>query len=378
MSAAEPTLPTGAGAAPEAPHVRVETRRNLGIVTLNRPRALNALSLSMLRDITAALLAWRDDAAIAAVLLRGQSAPGRTVAFCAGGDIRYFHLAALAGDPTLEDFFTEEYQLNHLIHHYPKPVIGLMDGLVMGGGMGITQGARLRVVTERSQLAMPETQIGLFPDVGGGHFLSRCPGAVGEYLALTGQSIGAADAIGWGLADVYIPSDQLPALVESLGDQPMSNAAQVQAAVSARAQTLPAPKLAVYRADIDRHFFQPSVLGIVRSLETDKSEWAATTLATLRKRSPLMLAVTLEQIRRARSMSLPDDLRMERDLVRHCFHFRGVEGSDTVEGIRALVIDKDHHPRWGDASIEHVDPAEVARFFVSPWPPHAHPLRALA
>ncbi|MBL8303981.1 MAG: enoyl-CoA hydratase/isomerase family protein, partial [Ideonella sp.] len=134
MSAAEPTLPTGAGAAPEAPHVRVETRRNLGIVTLNRPRALNALSLSMLRDITAALLAWRDDAAIAAVLLRGQSAPGRTVAFCAGGDIRYFHLAALAGDPTLEDFFTEEYQLNHLIHHYPKPVIGLMDGLVMGGG----------------------------------------------------------------------------------------------------------------------------------------------------------------------------------------------------------------------------------------------------
>lgn len=358
--------------------ILAETRRNIGVITLNRPKALNALSLGMLRDITAALLAWRDDAAVAAIVLRATAREGKAPAFSAGGDIRYFHLAALAGDPTLEDFFTEEYQLNHLVHNYPKPVIALMDGIVFGGGMGISQGARLRIVTERSQLAMPETNIGLFPDVGGGHFLSRCPGAVGEYLALTGQPIGAADAIGWGLADVYMPADQLPALLETLGDQPMSNAVQVHAAVAARAQTLPAPKLAIYRADIDRHFFKPDVLGIVRSLETDKSDWAAATVATLRQRSPLMLAVTLEQIRRARSMSLPEDLRMERDMVRHCFHLRGVAGSDTVEGIRALAVDKDHHPRWGDASIEHVNPADVAAFFVSPWPPHAHPLRGLS
>ena len=361
----------------DAPEILIETRNNLGLITLNRPKALNALSLGMVRQITATLLAWRDDAAVAAVLIRGAERDGRAPAFCAGGDIRYFHLAALAGDPTLEDFFTEEYQLNHLIHNYPKPYIALMDGVVMGGGMGIAQGGRIRVVTERTKMAMPETNIGLFPDVGGGYFLSRCPGAVGEYLALTGQVVGAADAIGWGLADVFIPSEQLPALVEALGDQPMSNAAQVQAVVNVRTQPLPPPRLDIYRADIDRHFFKLNVQGIVDSLAESKGEWAAATLQTLRSRSPLMLAVTLEQVRRARSMSLADDLRMERDLVRHSFHLRGVTGSDTVEGIRALAVDKDHQPRWGDASIEHVNPEEVAAFFRSPWPPHAHPLRSL-
>ncbi len=364
--------------APEAPEVLVEVRRNLGLVTLNRPQALNALSLGMIRRITAALLEWRDDPAIAAVLVRGSARPGKPPAFCAGGDIRYFHLAALAGDPTLEDFFTEEYQLDHLVHGYAKPCIVLMDGIVFGGGMGIAQGARIRIVTEFTRLAMPETAIGLFPDVGGGHFLSRCPGAVGEYLALTGDAIGAADAIGFGLADVYVPSANLPALVEALGDQPMSNAAQVHATVQARAQPLPPPKLAVYRADIDRHFFQPDVPSIVRSLEAQpKNPWALDTVARLRACSPLMLAVTLEQIRRGRALGLADDLRMERDLMRHAFHLRGVTGSDTVEGIRALVIDKDQRPRWGDASIEHVDPATVAAFFESPWPAHAHPLRSL-
>lgn len=362
----------------DAPSVLVETRRNIGIITLDRPQALNALTLGMVRRITAALLEWRDDAAIAAVLVRGNGRPGKPPAFCAGGDIRFFHLAALAGDPTLEDFFTEEYQLNHLIHNYPKPYVALMDGVVMGGGMGIAQGGRIRIVTEHSRLAMPETHIGLFPDVGGGYFLSRCPGAVGEYLALTGQVVGAADAIGWGLADAYIPSDQLPMLVEALGHQPVSNAAQVQAAVAALTQPLPPARLSVHRADIDRHFFQPDVPGIAASLQADRSEWAAATLATLRQRSPLMLAVALEQVRRARSMSLADELRMERDLVRHSFHLRGVTASDTVEGIRALAVDKDHHPRWGDASIEAVDPNEVAAFFASPWPAHAHPLRALA
>ena len=213
--------------------------------------------------------------------------------------------------------------------------------------------------------------------MGGGYFLSRCPGAVGEYLALTGQVIGAADAISWGLADAYIPSEQLPALVEALGDQPLNNASQVQAVVNARVQPLPPQRLTIYRADIDRHFFKINVQGIVDSLAEDKGDWAAATLKTLRSRSPLMLAVTLEQVRRARSMSLADDLRMERDLVRHSFHLRGVTASDTVEGIRALAVDKDHQPRWGDASIEHVNPEEVAAFFRSPWPPHAHPLRHL-
>lgn len=359
------------------PDLVTTTRRNVGIITLNRPQALNALTLDMVRAMTGALIAWRDDPAVSAVLVHGAAREGKAPAFCAGGDIRFFHTAALSGNPALEDFFTEEYQLNHLIHAYPKPYLALMDGVVMGGGMGISQGARIRVVTEHSKLAMPETNIGLFPDVGGGYFLSRCPGAVGEYLALTGQVVGAADAIAWGLADVFIPSERLPALIATVGDQPMSNAAQVQAAVNAYTQPLPAPKLAVWRADIDRHFFKADVPGIAASLATDKSEWAAATLAALRARSPLMLAVTLEQIRRARGLSLADDLRMERDLVRHSFHLRGITASDTVEGIRALAVDKDHSPRWGDASIEAVQPAEVAAFFRSPWPAHAHPLRGL-
>jgi enoyl-CoA hydratase/carnithine racemase len=356
--------------------VMAEVQGGIGLLTLNRPQALNALSLPMIRDITRALLAWRDDAAVQAVVVRGATLEGKGVAFCAGGDIRFFHQAALAGNPELEDFFTEEYALNHLIHAYPKPYIALMDGIVMGGGMGISQGASLRVVTERTKMAMPETHIGLFPDVGGGWFLARCPGRLGEYLALTGQILGAGDAIACGLADVCVPSAELPVLVEALVDQPHENAAQLQAAVRARA-VAPAATTVLDRAAIDRHFAAESLAGIVESLKGDSSEWAQATLAALAKRSPLMMAVTLEQVRRARTMTLADDLRMERDLVRRCFQLRPGAASETVEGIRALAVDKDHHPRWSPAHIDDVTPAMVAAFFVSPWPGFAHPLRGL-
>lgn len=356
-------------------HVLAEVRGNLGVITLNRPQALNALSLAMVRDITAALLRWQDDAQVAAVLLRGAGREGKVPAFCAGGDIRFFHQAALAGDPTLEDFFTEEYTLNHLVHHYGKPTIALMDGVTMGGGMGLAQGATLRVVTEHSKLAMPETQIGLFPDVGGGWFLSRCPGHVGEFLALTGHVVSAGDAIALGLADVFIESAGLSALVESLADQPIETPAQAIAAVKARAQATPEAALAAHRALIDTHFSQPTVMAIVNSLAADDTPFARQALADLRKRSPLLLAVTLEQLRRARGMTLAEELRMERDMVRHCFHLRLGAASDTVEGIRALAVDKDHQPRWNPRRLEDVKPEDVAAFFKSPWPAHAHPLR---
>lgn len=358
-------------------NVMADKRRNVGVITLNRPQALNALSLEMIRDVTSALLAWRDDAEVVAVVLRGATQEGKGVAFCAGGDIRFFHQAALAGDPRLEDFFTEEYSLNHLIHSYPKPTIALMDGIVMGGGMGLAQGAAMRIVTERAKLAMPETNIGLFPDVGGGYFLSRCEGHVGEYLALTGQVIGAGDAIVLGLGDFFMPSDALPALIESLGDQPMDSGAQVRATVLTRMQPAPVPALSEQRALIDAHFSQPDLLGILASLQADGSAWATQTLATLQKRSPLMMAVTLEQVRRARTMDLADDLRMERDLVRRCFHLRPGAAGETAEGIRALAVDKDHAPRWNPARVEDVTPSMVQAFFDSPWPPHAHPLRTL-
>src|SRR4051794_20907974 len=204
--------------ATDAPSVLAERRGHLGILTLNRPQALNALSLEMIRALTAQLLAWRDDAAVGAVVLRGAGRPGKAPAFCAGGDIRFFHQGVLAGDPRVEDFFTEEYALDHLVHRYPKPVITLMDGVTMGGGMGIAQGSTLRVATEHSRLAMPETQIGLFPDVGGGWFLARSPGRLGEFLGLSGLALAAADAIAAGWADVCVPAAELDTLVQSVAE----------------------------------------------------------------------------------------------------------------------------------------------------------------
>ena len=182
-----------------------EVRGQGGFLPLNRHRALNAISLGMVRDLMTTLLAWQADDRVLAVAIRGSNKEGPFGAFCAGGDIRFLHQAGSQGNPLLEDFFTEEYALNHLIHNYGKPYIAFMDGIVRGGGMGISQGAALRVVTDRTKMAMPETAIGLFPDVGGGYFLSRCPGRVGEWLALTGDTIGAGDAIDSQLADGCLP-----------------------------------------------------------------------------------------------------------------------------------------------------------------------------
>jgi enoyl-CoA hydratase len=348
----------------------------IGCITLNRPKALNALSLDMVRQITAALLAWQNDPQVLAVAVRGTNKEGPFGAFCAGGDIRFFHQAATSGDPRLEDFFTEEYRLNHLIHTYAKPYVAFMDGIVMGGGMGISQGASVRVVTERSKMAMPETHIGLFPDVGGGYFLSRCAGHLGEYLGLTGHLMQGEDAVHAGLADGCIPSGQLPHIWQTLIDTPFENGEAVERWVSTQFDRLSQPALA-HRTEIDAVFALGSVTDILHQLESASDEWSTHTAKVLRSRSPLMLHVVLAQIRRARRLSLADDLRMERDLVRHCFALRPVAQSETVEGIRALAVDKDHSPKWQPARAEEVDMAEVAAFFVSPWPAHAHPLRDL-
>jgi enoyl-CoA hydratase len=377
-------MSTSAQPDPEFPFLRsaglvlAERRGAIGLITLNRPGALNALSLPMVRDLTSLLLHWRDDAQVLAVLVRGAGREGKPPAFCAGGDIRFFHQAALAGDPQLEDFFTEEYALNHLIHAYPKPYIALMDGVCMGGGMGISQGAALRVVTEHSKLAMPETHIGLFPDVGGGWFLAKCPGHLGEYLALTGQVLTAAEAIAAGLADLMLPSEVLPALVEALCDPVHTSVDQVLATVKARAVAPGAGALAAQQEAIDLHFSRPGLMEIIDSLSADPSAFAKATVAALHKRSPLMMAVTLAQVRQARHLTLAQDLRMERDMVRHCFHLRPGTASETVEGIRALAVDKDHAPQWNPSDLAHVTPEMVQAFFVSPWPSHVHPLRALA
>ena len=349
----------------------------IGCITLNRPKALNALSLEMVRSLTQALLAWRDNPQVLAVAVRGTGKEGPFGAFSAGGDIRFFHQAAHAGDPSLSDFFTEEYRLNHLIHTYSKPYIAFMDGIVMGGGMGISQGASVRVVTERTKMAMPETNIGLFPDVGGGYFLSRCPGRLGEYLGLTGHILGGAQAVAAKLADIALPSGMLEPIWQTLISSPFENPESVERWLLAQAGAMTPEKLSPQPL-IDEVFGLPTVSDMLLQLESATDEWSQKTAQALRHRSPLMLHVVLEQIRRARQMSLADDLRMERDMVHHCFHLRAVTDSDTVEGIRALAVDKDHSPNWKPARIEEVDAGEAARFFKSPWPLDDHPLRDLA
>jgi len=367
-----------------AEHVRVERQGHAGLITLNRPKALNAMSLDMVRALKTALEAFALDAGVQVVAIRGSNKLGKPGSpdglfggFCAGGDIRYFHQAALACDNSLDDFFTEEYRLNHLIHHYPKPFVAFMDGVVMGGGMGISQGASLRLVTEHTRMAMPETIIGLFPDVGGGYFLSRCPGHIGEYLALTGEVIAAQQALQYGLADVQIEAAQQADLWAALGTQTFANREQVEEWLASQ---LGPKNTELIRPDahIDGFFSLLRVKHIVDALEKAKDDrWAQKTAALLRKRSPMMLHVTLEQIRRARQMSLADDLRMERDMVHHCFHDRPGTASETVEGIRALAVDKDYAPKWNPARIEDVKPGMADAFFVSPWAKESHPLRAL-
>ncbi len=369
-----------------------EQKNGVGFITLNRPKALNALSLEMVRELTHALLMWQDDPQVKAVAIRGSNKEGAFGSFCAGGDIRYFHRAALAGDPSLEDFFTEEYNLNHLIQKYPKPYIAFMDGIVMGGGMGLSQGAALRVVTERTNMAMPETHIGLFPDVGGGYFLSRCNGAMGEYLALTGQQLRGGDSLHVGLADVMTAADTLTALWDTLGARAWRDGAEVlqwlrEATHGSTTEALQT-KPTWMNASIDEVFALPTVNDMENALVQRSADaqhvnqaWAEKTLKALHHQSPLMLHVSLEQVRRGRQMDLASELRMERDMVRHCFYTQHLNrsgvSSETVEGIRALAVDKDHQPKWNPASIAEVTPEMVQPFFNSPWPAAQHPLRHL-
>ena len=357
-------------------HVLTRVANGTGVIILDRPKALNSLSLAMVRRLTEILLAWRDDAKVAAVVLTSSSEK----ALCAGGDIRFFHEAGHAtptgGSALLEDFFTEEYALNHLIHFYPKPYVSIMDGVVMGGGMGIAQGgpeSGLRIVTDRTKMAMPEVNIGLFPDVGGSHFLSHAPGQLGNYLGLTGLTIGAADALYVGLADVYVPGAQLgslTALIESTPGAQLADA--IRAFAAGFASEVGASELQVQRAAIDAHFGAASVAAIMESLSRDENPFAQKALKAMRQRSPLMMCVTREMLVRGAALSVADCLRMERNLVR-----RNFEHGEVLEGVRALVIDKDNAPKWNPASLEEVTPAMVERFFEPVWPAYAHPLRHL-
>lgn len=349
-------------------------RQGVATVTLSRPAALNALTLAMLEGLSAWLAQWERDDRVRLVVLRG--AGGR--AFCAGGDIRELREMYVEEVGTHDHFFEVEYSLDHRIHSYAKPVVAVMDGITMGGGMGLAQGATLRIAGPRTRIAMPETLIGFFPDVGGTWFLPRAPGEIGMYLGLVGATLGAADSLYAGLVDACFTPDAIARLDDELPQAAAaSDPRDALIALGRRLATTPPPgELATLRTAIDLHFGRESVAAIFASLASEVrpacQPWAAKTLALLEQRSPTLLRVTYEQLRRGRSLALADCFRLELNLMHGCFAQR-----DFVEGIRALLVDKDNRPRWHPPALAGVSDASVAAFFAPRWPPAEHPLRHL-
>lgn len=313
-----------------------------GFLTLNRPKAIHALTQAMDHAMTEALLAWRNDPAVQVVIIDHSEGRG----FCAGGDIAFLRNSALNdGGKSGLKFFYEEYQLNHLLMTYPKPVVAFMDGITMGGGVGISQPARFRVATENTRFAMPETGIGLFPDVGGGWHLSRLSGRMGQFLALTGARLDGSECLWTGLATHYLPHDALADAKERLvhGHDP----AQVLAALSV---TPPPARIEGNAAQIARHFASDRYEDILTSLEADDSEWAAKELATLRTKSPQTCKVALRQLHD--SLDCPDfaaNMRLEYRIAS-----RVLTRPDFAEGVRAVIVDKTNDAKWDPATPEGV------------------------
>ncbi len=344
---------------------RVEGR--VGRITLNRPGALHALTTGMVDAMTAALLAWRADPSVLAVLIDHAGERG----FCAGGDIRFLARSAAEGGEEACAFFYREYQLNHLLMVYPKPRVAIMDGVTMGGGVGLALPATWRIATERTRLAMPETSIGLFPDVGGGWHLSRLPGRTGVWLALTGARLAASDCLALGLATHHVPSQDLEALKAEICARPDD-----LAAILARRHTEPpgpAP-ISALRPEIDRLYGGRTLEAIRAALAADRGEFARAELALLDVRSPLSLKTALRQVDEGATMaSFADEMRQEMRIGA-----RIVMSHDFSEGVRAVILDKDNAPRWSPATPEAVDAAMLDAVF-APLPPDREwtPLPAL-
>jgi len=311
-----------------------------GYLTLNRPRAIHALTLEMCHAMSAELSAWKGDAAVEAVIVDHSEGRG----FCSGGDINLLRQSALTdGGASGRAFFHDEYQLNHQMFTYPKPIVAFMDGITMGGGVGISQPARYRVATQNTRFAMPETGIGLFPDVGGGWYLSRLDGRIGRFLALTGARIDGAECLWAGLATHYLPHEALAEAKSRIeaGHEPGG-------VLSSLAVTPPEAKIADYASQIRKHFASDRLEDIVASLESDDSEWAAKELATLRTKSPQTLKVALRQLAEAEALTdFADNMALEYRIAS-----RVLTLPDFAEGVRAVIVDKDNAPKWDPATPE--------------------------
>jgi enoyl-CoA hydratase len=336
------------GPQPE-PELVVERRGRVGHLLLNRPRAINALTIGMVRGIARALEEWRDDDRVTTVLLTGAGDRG----LCAGGDIVSIYEDARSGGSASEGFWREEYRLNAAIAGYPKPYVAVQYGVVLGGGIGVSAHGSVRIVTETSGLGMPETGIGFVPDVGGTWLLSRAPGELGTHLALTGQPAGPADAIHLGLSDHFIARERLPEFADALETE------DVGAVVARFASKPPAGSLADDAGWIDAAYAGDGVAEIVGRLSHSEEPAARAAAETIGSRSPTALAVALAALRRARQLAdLESVLDQEFRVSLRC-----LGEPDLAEGIRAQVIDKDRTPRWNPASIDNVDPAHVETFF---------------
>ena len=335
----------------DAPEILHEIADGVAVVTLNRPKALNALTLNMVRILDPLLAGWETDEAVRTVVVRGAG----DRAFCAGGDIRALYDGG-PGSAITRDFFREEYRLNRRIHRYPKPYIALMDGITMGGGVGLSIHARCRIAADNTMFAMPETGIGLFPDVGGSWFLPRLPGETGMFMAMTGARLGPADCVQAGICDAFVPLADHDAFIAALREgEPLGQT------VDRFTGTPGTGPLMAQRADIDRCFAGDSVEAILEALEAEGSEWAQKQKAAMALKSPTSQKIAFRQLREGKRLDFDGCMVMEYRMAQ-----RVMQGGDFFEGVRAVVVDKDQSPKWSPATLAEVSAAAVDSYFVPP------------
>ena len=338
--------------------VSIKVTGGIGRITLTRPSALHALNTPMCAEILAALTVWKTDPAVHLVWIDHEDG---TRGFCSGGDIRMLAESGAGDAAEARDFFRTEYRMNAALKAFPKPVLAILDGVTMGGGVGLSVHGSHRIATERTLFAMPETGIGLFPDVGGGWFLPRLEGQLGTWLALTGARLKGADVAAAGVATHYLPSELVPALAKQLeaADFSVDAPAMLDEILRGLTHAVPAPSYGAHRETIHRCFAGESAEQIVTALEADPGDWAKGEAATIRAKSPETVKVALRQLREgARCETFEDNMRMEFRIG-----WRKVQSHDFQEGVRAVIIDKDNTPIWSPARLEDVSDADVAKYF---------------
>jgi enoyl-CoA hydratase/carnithine racemase len=325
----------------------------IGLITLNRPNALNALTLGMIKELQKQLFAWKKDQAIKAIVIRAVAGN----AFCAGGDVRWLYQLGPQCIEEQMEFFWHEYRLNHFIHHLGKPYIALMDGFTMGGGVGISLHGSHPIASERFVFAMPETSIGFFPDIGASHLLTQCPDSLGIYLGLTGNRLNASEAKNAGLVKELISSEKMSLALEALSSADLSTNAFQKVDSCLQEYIHTSDKVSPTHL-IKECFSLDSMESIINALDAHEASWAKEVSKVLKQKSPFSLKLTLAQLHKAQGLSLAECLKMDYNLVRHF-----MMDNDFYEGVRALLIDKDKNPRWNPEHLELVMESKIINYF---------------